>query len=96
MASLLAEDSQAVVNPLTSFLQPQNVRPVSPPQIPDRSDEPREGVTIPYDDGSPAMIFVNGCESLRSELRDVMRMMVDPNPGHRPRAADLLTLWGDR
>lgn len=48
---------------------------------------------VPYADGSPAMMFLDGRERVPEEIREVIRAMVFPAPEQRPTASELKRLW---
>jgi hypothetical protein len=46
-----------------------------------------------YSDGTPAMIFLSGQETLPEDMREVLHDMVDPEPASRPTADEVLHQW---
>ena len=48
---------------------------------------------MPYEDASPAMMFLDGRERVPEDVREVMRAMVDPVAGERPTAEEIRRLW---
>jgi len=47
----------------------------------------------PYEDGSPAMAFLDGRERVSEDVREVLRAMVDPLADERPSAEEVRRLW---
>ncbi|ORY22969.1 kinase-like domain-containing protein [Naematelia encephala] len=88
IAMLLAEGDQTSPQDAPLSRQPSldNDSAPAPTTLPDLH---------PYADGSPAMLYLDGCDVVQDEVRQVIMAMVDPVPENRPSARDVCEVWRD-
>lgn len=81
----------------TPSAAPSRQSPLSSPISPVRPVEKRHnaGTAMTYADGSPVMMFLDGMEYVRDDVREVFRAMVDPLAEDRPTAEEVRRLWGN-
>ncbi|WWD18005.1 hypothetical protein CI109_102452 [Kwoniella shandongensis] len=76
-------------NPTTSFDEAE----MEEDQLIAETKETIRQLTEPYEDGSPSMVFLDGADRVREEVRQVLRGMLEPDQRVRLTAREVRERW---